>query len=125
MAALCRWLFPRIGSSLFRRSGSHLRSAVVCVRGCAKHRQTAQRSSRPSTSGNQDVGRSKKREVTLGSQGVGNRSYLYARLIAEILELKVRWVLGYDTLQLYVAIEQGEVQGRVNDAASMMTDRPE
>jgi hypothetical protein len=67
----------------------------------------------------------KKREVTLGSQGVGNRSYLYARLIAEILELKVRWVLGYDTLQLYVAIEQGEVQGRVNDAASMMTDRPE
>ena len=67
----------------------------------------------------------KTREVTLGSQGVGNRSYLYARLIAEILGLKVRWVLGYDTLQLYVAIEQGEVQGRVNDAASMMTDRPE
>jgi tripartite-type tricarboxylate transporter receptor subunit TctC len=67
----------------------------------------------------------KKREVTLGSQGVGNRSYLYARLSAEILALKVRWVLGYDTLQLYVAMEQGEVQGRVNDAASMMTDRPE
>ena len=67
----------------------------------------------------------KKREVTLGAQGVGNRSYLYARLIAELLGLKVRWVLGYDTQQLYVAIEQGEVQGRVNDAASMMTDRPE
>src|SRR5919108_1141910 len=66
-----------------------------------------------------------KREVTLGSQGVGNRSHLYARLSAEILALKVRWVLGYDTLQLYVAMEQGEVQGRVNDAASMMTDRPE
>jgi hypothetical protein len=41
------------------------------------------------------------------------------------LELKVRWVLGYDTLQLNVAIEQGEVQGRVNDAASMMTDKAE
>lgn len=67
----------------------------------------------------------KKREVTLGSQGVGNRSYLYSRLIAEVLGLKVRWVLGYDTLQLYVAMEQGEVEGRVNDAASMMTDRPE
>jgi tripartite-type tricarboxylate transporter receptor subunit TctC len=67
----------------------------------------------------------RKREVTLGSQGVGNRSYLYSRLIAEVLGLKVRWVLGYDTLQLYVAIEQGEVQGRVNDAASMMTDKPE
>jgi tripartite-type tricarboxylate transporter receptor subunit TctC len=67
----------------------------------------------------------KERQVTLGSQGVGNRSYLYGRLIAEALGLKVRWVLGYDTLQLNVAIEQGEVQGRVNDAASMMTDKPE
>jgi tripartite-type tricarboxylate transporter receptor subunit TctC len=67
----------------------------------------------------------KKREVTLGSQGVGNRSYLYGRLIAEVLRLKVRWVLGYDTLQLNVAVEQGEVQGRVNDAASMMTDKAE
>ena len=67
----------------------------------------------------------KSREVTLGAQAVGNRSYLYSRLIAEILGLKVRWVLGYDTLQLYVAMEQGEVEGRVNDAASMMTDKPE
>jgi len=66
----------------------------------------------------------KSREVTLGSQGVGSRSYLYSRLITEVLGLKVRWVLGYDTLQLNVAIEQGEVQGRVNDAASMMTDKP-
>jgi tripartite-type tricarboxylate transporter receptor subunit TctC len=67
----------------------------------------------------------KKREVTLGAQGVGNRSYLYGRMIADTLGLKVRWVLGYDTLQLYVALEQGEIQGRVNDAASMLTDRPE
>src|SRR5262249_8278923 len=29
----------------------------------------------------------RKREVTLGAQGVGNRSYLYARLIAEVLGL--------------------------------------
>jgi tripartite-type tricarboxylate transporter receptor subunit TctC len=67
----------------------------------------------------------KSREVILGAQGVGNRSYLYSRLIAEVLNLKVRWVLGYDTQQLYVAIAQGEVQGRVNDAASMMTDKPD
>lgn len=67
----------------------------------------------------------KSREITLGAQGVGNRSYLYSRLIAEVLNLKVRWVLGYDTQQLYVAIEQGEVQGRVNDAASMITDKPD
>jgi tripartite-type tricarboxylate transporter receptor subunit TctC len=67
----------------------------------------------------------KNREVTIGSQGVGSRSYLYSRLITEILGLKVRWVLGYDTLQLNVAVEQGEVEGRVNDAASIMTDKPQ
>jgi tripartite-type tricarboxylate transporter receptor subunit TctC len=67
----------------------------------------------------------KSREVTLGSQGVGSRSYLYSRLITEVLALRVRWVLGYDTLQLNIAIEQGEVQGRVNDAASIMTDKPD
>jgi hypothetical protein len=67
----------------------------------------------------------KSREVTIGAQAVGSRSYLYSRLIAEILGLKVRWVLGYDTLQLNVAIEQGEVEGRVNDAASLMNDKPE
>ncbi len=67
----------------------------------------------------------KNREVIIGSQGVGSRSYLYSRLITEILGLKVRWILGYDTLQLNIAIEQGEVEGRVNDAASMMTDKPE
>ena len=65
----------------------------------------------------------KNREVTLGAVRVGHRSYLYARLIAEVLDLKVRWVVGYDTPELYVAIEQGEVQGRVNDAASMMAER--
>jgi tripartite-type tricarboxylate transporter receptor subunit TctC len=67
----------------------------------------------------------KSRQVTIGAQAVGSRSYLYSRLIAEILGLKVRWVLGYDTLQLNVAIDQGEVEGRVNDAASLMNDKPE
>jgi hypothetical protein len=67
----------------------------------------------------------KKREAIIGAIRVGHRSYLYARLIAEVLELKVRWVVGYDTPELYVAIEQGEVQGRVNDAASMMSERSE
>ncbi|MGH7824692.1 MAG: Bug family tripartite tricarboxylate transporter substrate binding protein [Candidatus Binatia bacterium] len=67
----------------------------------------------------------KKREVTLGALRVGHRSYLYGRLAAELLNLKVRWVVGYSTPELYVAIERGEVQGRVNDAASMLSERPE
>ncbi|MDH3444259.1 MAG: tripartite tricarboxylate transporter substrate-binding protein [Deltaproteobacteria bacterium] len=64
-----------------------------------------------------------KRESTLGALRVGHRSYLYGRLIAEVLDLKVRWVVGYDTPELYIAMERGEVQGRVNDASSMMTER--
>jgi tripartite-type tricarboxylate transporter receptor subunit TctC len=65
----------------------------------------------------------KKKELTLGAIRVGHRSYLYARLIAEVLDLKVRWVVGYDTPELYVAMERGEVQGRVNDAASLLSER--
>jgi tripartite-type tricarboxylate transporter receptor subunit TctC len=65
----------------------------------------------------------KKQELTLGAIRVGHRSYLYARLIAEVLDLKVRWVVGYDTPELYVAMERGEVQGRVNDAASLLSER--
>jgi tripartite-type tricarboxylate transporter receptor subunit TctC len=65
----------------------------------------------------------KKQQVTLGAVRVGHRSYLYARLIAEVLDLKVRWVVGYDTPELYIAMERGEVQGRVNDAASILSER--
>lgn len=67
----------------------------------------------------------KKQQLTLGAIRVGHRSYLYARLIAEVLDLKVRWVVGYDTPELYVAMERGEVQGRVNDAASILSERPD
>jgi len=67
----------------------------------------------------------KTREVAIGAQNVGHRSYLYSRLITEILGLKVRWVIGYSTPELYIAIERGEVDGRVNDSASMYRDRPD
>lgn len=65
------------------------------------------------------------REVALGAQSVGHRSYLYGRLIAEVLGLKVRWVLGYSTPEMYLAMEKGEIDGRVNDAASFKRDRPD
>ena len=65
----------------------------------------------------------KKAQPILGAVRVGHRSYLYARLIAEVLGLNVRWVVGYDTPELYIAMERGEVQGRVNDAASILSER--
>jgi tripartite-type tricarboxylate transporter receptor subunit TctC len=67
----------------------------------------------------------KTREVALGGQRVGHRSYLYGRLAEEIFGLKVRWVLGYATMELDVAIERGEVDGRFNDAASTYARRPD
>jgi tripartite-type tricarboxylate transporter receptor subunit TctC len=65
------------------------------------------------------------REIAIGAINVGHRSYLYSRLMTEILGLNVRWVLGYSTPELYIAIERGEVDGRVNDSASMFRDRPD
>lgn len=67
----------------------------------------------------------KSRELALGAQGVGHRSYLYGRLIAEILGLKVRWVLGYSTPEMILAMQKGEIDGRVNDSASFKRDRPD
>ena len=60
----------------------------------------------------------RRREVTLGAQGVGNRSYLYARLIAELLALKVRWVLGYDTCSFMLPWSKEKFRDGFNDAAS-------
>jgi len=65
------------------------------------------------------------REVVLGAHRVGHRVYLNGRLTAEVLGLKVRWVLGYSTPELYIAMERGEIDGRFNDAASIMRDRPD
>ena len=66
------------------------------------------------------------REVALGGRTIGSRSYLYGRLIAEILDIKkVRWILGYSTQELFIAIERGEVDGRVNDSATVNRNRPD
>lgn len=67
----------------------------------------------------------KKKDFKFGALRVGHRSYLYGRLITDILGLKVRWVVGYSTPELYIAMERGEAHGRVNDAASMFTERRE
>jgi len=65
----------------------------------------------------------KSREVVLGAHRVGHRVYLNGRLTEEVLGLNVRWVFGYSTPELYIAMERGEIDGRFNDAASFMRDR--
>lgn len=67
----------------------------------------------------------KGKKVSLGTQSVGHRSYLYGRLISEVLGLEPRWVIGYSSPELYLAMEKGEIDGRVNDSATMNRDRPD
>lgn len=67
----------------------------------------------------------KSKEVVLGSPRVGHRAYLYGRLMGEILGLKIRWVLGYSSPEMDVAVERGEIDGRVNDASTIQSRRPD
>ncbi len=67
----------------------------------------------------------KSREVVLGAHRLGHRSYLNGRLAAEVLDLKVRWILGYSTPELSTAMDRGEIDGRFHGAASAIRDRPD
>ena len=64
------------------------------------------------------------KEVILGAPRVGHRNYYYGRLAAEVLGIKVRWVLGYSVTELWLAMERGEVDGRFQDAGSIMVEVP-
>jgi len=66
----------------------------------------------------------KSREVILGAPRVGHRNYYYGRLAAEVLDLNVRWVLGYSVTELWLAMQRGEVDGRFQDAGSIMVEVP-
>jgi len=65
----------------------------------------------------------KSREVALGANRVGHRGYLVCRLIGEVLGLKIRWVLGYSTPSLYLAVDRGEIDGACSTAASIYSQR--
>jgi len=67
----------------------------------------------------------KSREVALGSNRVGHRTYLVCRLIGEVLGLKIRWVLGYSTPSRYLAVDSGEIDGGCSNASSIYSQRPD
>ncbi len=64
------------------------------------------------------------REVILGAPRVGHRNYYYGRLAAEVLNMKVRWVIGYSVTELWLAMQRGEVDVRFQDAGSIMVEVP-
>ncbi len=64
--------------------------------------------------------------VRVGTLSVGHEIYTLGRLFAWIMGLKdPRFVSGYSGPELDLAVNRGEVDGRVNNPASMMRRSPE
>ncbi|MDP2643446.1 MAG: hypothetical protein Q8P24_00760 [Desulfobacterales bacterium] len=60
-------------------------------------------------------------ELRVGSQAVGHPIYFYGRVFAWFLDLKnPRFVTGYSGPELDIAITQGEVDGRPNNASTFL-----
>jgi tripartite-type tricarboxylate transporter receptor subunit TctC len=63
--------------------------------------------------------------MRIGSQSVGHLIYISGRMFAYLMELKQpRFVTGYSSPELDVAIEQGEIDGRTTVADSMLHEKP-
>lgn len=63
--------------------------------------------------------------VRIGAQEVGHLIYVSARMFAHLIGLKQpRFVTGYSSPELDVAIEQGEIDGRSTVADSMLHEKP-
>ncbi len=63
--------------------------------------------------------------VRIGSQSVGHLIYISGRMFTLLLGLKQpRFVTGYGSPELDVAIEQGEIDGRTSVADSMLHEKP-
>jgi hypothetical protein len=60
--------------------------------------------------------------LKLGAQEVGGAAYISARLFAYFLDLKTpRFVTGYSALEADVALNNGEIDSRSNNATSVLT----
>ncbi len=64
--------------------------------------------------------------IRIGAQTVGHPIYIGGRMIAYLLGLKdPRFVVGYGGRELDIAILRGEVDGRLNNANTIVTRNPE
>jgi hypothetical protein len=62
--------------------------------------------------------------VRIGSQSVGHLIYISGRMFTHLMGLKQpRFVTGYSSPELDVAIEQGEIDGRTTVADSMLHEK--
>jgi len=64
--------------------------------------------------------------IRIGEQSVGFPSYIRSRLFAWILHLKdPKFVTGYSSPELDVALSRGEIDARQHSAGSLLVERPE
>jgi tripartite-type tricarboxylate transporter receptor subunit TctC len=64
--------------------------------------------------------------IRIGAQSVGHSNYNIARLLAFFLPLKdAKFVAGYASPEIDLAIERGELDSRFNQSASVMQNNPE
>ena len=78
-----------------------------------------------SAAGFDTIEKLRKGRVRIGTLSVGHEIYTLARLFSWIIGMKnVRFVPGYSGPELDLAVTRGEVDGRVNNPASMMRRSP-
>ena len=64
--------------------------------------------------------------VRIGSQSVGHLIYVSGRMFTYLIGLKQpRFVTGYNSPELDIAIEQGEIDGRTTVADSLLHEKPQ
>jgi hypothetical protein len=64
--------------------------------------------------------------IRIGAQSVGHSNYNIARLLAYLLPLKEpRFVAGYASPEIDLAIERGELDARFNQSFSVMQNNPD
>jgi len=65
------------------------------------------------------------RGLRFGSRSVGHGMYVVDRVMAFLLDLKnPRWILGYSTPEIHMALERGEADARSNNVHSFLRDTP-
>jgi tripartite-type tricarboxylate transporter receptor subunit TctC len=64
--------------------------------------------------------------VRIGAQAVGHPNYMAGRLFAFFLGLKEpRFIVGYSTPEIEVALMRGEIDGRANNVAQLLHRNPD
>lgn len=64
--------------------------------------------------------------IRIGAQAVGHPNYMAGRLFAYFLGLKEpRFIVGYTTPEIEVALMRGEIDGRANNVAQLLHRNPD